>query len=89
MLVERDGEIATRQEIKKKLWPNDTMVEFDHSINAVIRNLRRALGDSATEPKVIETVARRGYRLMVAVERIEALTEPSTLRCADSLRREH
>ena len=64
MLVERDGEIATREEIKKKLWPNDTIVEFDHSINAVIRNLRRALGDSATEPKVIETIARRGYRLI-------------------------
>jgi serine/threonine protein kinase/Flp pilus assembly protein TadD len=68
MLVEREGELVNREEIRKKLWPNDTIVEFDHSINAVIRNLRRALKDSADEPKYIETLARRGYRLMVAVQ---------------------
>jgi DNA-binding winged helix-turn-helix (wHTH) protein len=68
MLIEREGELVTRAEIKKKLWPNDTIVEFDHSINAAIRNLRKALGDSADEPKYIETVARRGYRLMIPVE---------------------
>ena len=70
MLVEREGEIVSREEIRKKLWPNDTIVEFDHSINAAIKNLRRALGDSADEPKYIETLARRGYRLMVAAERV-------------------
>ena len=70
MLVEREGEIVSREEIRKKLWPNDTIVEFDHSINAAIKNLRRALGDSADEPKFIETLARRGYRLMVAAERV-------------------
>ena len=48
----------------EELWPNDTIVEFDHSINAAIRKLRQALGDSADEPKYVETVARRGYRLM-------------------------
>jgi eukaryotic-like serine/threonine-protein kinase len=70
MLIEREGELVTRDEIKKKLWPNDTIVEFDHSINTAIKNLRRVLGDSADEPKYIETVARRGYRLMVPVERV-------------------
>ncbi|HUK43390.1 MAG TPA: tetratricopeptide repeat protein [Candidatus Bathyarchaeia archaeon] len=70
MLVEREGELLTREEIQKRLWPNDTIVEFDHSINAAIKNLRRALGDSATEPTYIETLARRGYRLMVPVERL-------------------
>ena len=70
MLVEREGEIVSREEIRKRLWPNDTIVEFDHSINAAIKNLRRALGDSADEPKFIETLARRGYRLMVAAERV-------------------
>ena len=45
MLMEREGELATREEIKKRLWPNDTIVEFDHGINATIKNLRRALGD--------------------------------------------
>jgi DNA-binding winged helix-turn-helix (wHTH) protein len=68
MLVERDGELVSREEVRKKLWPNDTVVEFDHSINAAIKNLRRALGDSADQPKYIETVARRGYRLMLPVE---------------------
>ncbi len=68
MLVERKGEIATREEIKKKLWPNDTVVEFDHGINNTIKNLRRLLDDSAHNPQYIETVARRGYRLMVPVE---------------------
>ena len=68
MLVERNGDLLTREEIREKLWPNDTVVEFDHSINAAIKNLRRALGDSADNPKYIETLARRGYRLMVPVE---------------------
>jgi eukaryotic-like serine/threonine-protein kinase len=63
LLLERAGGIATREEIQKKFWPNNTIVEFDHSINAAIRNLRKALGDSAGEPKYIETVASRGYRL--------------------------
>ena len=72
MLVERGGEIVTREEIQKKLWPNDTVVEFDQSINAAIKKLRKALGDSAEEPKYIETLARRGYRLMVPVEWVTA-----------------
>jgi eukaryotic-like serine/threonine-protein kinase len=71
MLVERDGELIYREEIKKKLWPNDTIVEFDHSINAAISNLRKALDDSADQPKYIETIPRRGYRLMVPVQWLE------------------
>jgi serine/threonine protein kinase/DNA-binding winged helix-turn-helix (wHTH) protein len=72
MLVEREGAMVTREEIQKKFWPNDTIVEFDHSINVAIGKLRKALGDSADEPQYIATVARRGYRLMVPVERIAA-----------------
>jgi serine/threonine protein kinase/tetratricopeptide (TPR) repeat protein len=72
MLVERGGEIATREEIQKRLWPNDTVVEFDQSINAVIKKLRKALGDSVEDPKYIKTFARLGYRLMVPVERVAA-----------------
>ena len=68
MLVESEGELVPREEIKKKLWPNDTVVEFDHSINAAVKNLRRALGDNADEPKYIQTFLRRGYRLIVSVE---------------------
>src|ERR1700758_649192 len=62
MLVERAGEVVTREEIRRALWPNDTVVEFDHSINAAIKKLRQALGDSADNPQHIETLARRGYR---------------------------
>jgi len=68
MLLQHPGEVVTREEIRKKLWPNDTIVEFDHSINAAIKKLRLALGDSAEEPQYVETVARRGYRLVVPVE---------------------
>jgi eukaryotic-like serine/threonine-protein kinase len=72
MLVEASGVLVTREEIKKKLWPNDTVVEFDHSIRTAINKLRRALEDSGDSPKYVETVARRGYRLMVPVERLES-----------------
>ena len=68
MLIERGGKLVTRAEIKKALWPNDTIVDFDHSINVAIGLLRRALGDSASEPRYIETLGRRGYRLLPAVE---------------------
>ena len=68
MLVDRRGDLVDREEIRKRLWPNDTIVEFDHSIHTAIKKLRQALGDSADNPQYVETVARRGYRLKVAVE---------------------
>src|ERR1700685_3055812 len=55
LLLEREGKIVTREEIKSRLWSNDTIVDFDHSINATIKTLRRALGDSADNPRYIET----------------------------------
>ena len=72
MLVEHRGKIVSREEIKSRLWPNDTIVDFDQSINATIKTLRRALGDSADSPQYIETLARRGYRLMVTAEYLES-----------------
>jgi serine/threonine protein kinase len=66
MLIARGSETVTREEIQKRLWPNDTVVEWDHSINAAIKKLRQAFGDSADSPEYIETVARRGYRLLVS-----------------------
>ena len=68
LLLEKPGEVVLREEIRKKLWPNDTVVEFDHSINAAIKRLRQALGDPADDPHYIETLARRGYRWRVPVE---------------------
>jgi serine/threonine protein kinase/DNA-binding winged helix-turn-helix (wHTH) protein len=67
LLLERPGEVVLREEIRKQLWPNDTAVEFDHSINAAIKRLRHALGDSADNPSFIETLARRGYRWKAAI----------------------
>jgi len=68
MLLERPGDVVTREEMRRTLWPNDTIVEFDQSINAAIKKLRLALQDSAEEPEYVETVARRGYRLIVSVQ---------------------
>jgi TolB-like protein/DNA-binding winged helix-turn-helix (wHTH) protein len=75
LLVQRGGDIVTREEIKSKLWANDTVVDFDQSINATIKTLRRALGDSADNPRYIETLARRGYRLMVSIEYPQSVPE--------------
>jgi serine/threonine protein kinase len=60
--LSRPGELILREEIRSRLWPNDTVVEFDHSINTAVRKLRLALGESADNPQYIETLARRGYR---------------------------
>jgi DNA-binding winged helix-turn-helix (wHTH) protein len=67
-LLDRPGEIVLREEIRQKLWPNDTVVEFDHSINAAVKRLRDALCDSAEKPRYIETLARRGYRFIGKLE---------------------
>lgn len=76
MLLERPGEVITREELRKCLWPNDTIVEFEHSISAAMNRLRQALGDSAENPRFIETLARRGYRFMLPVQ-FEAPHAPS------------
>jgi Tol biopolymer transport system component/DNA-binding winged helix-turn-helix (wHTH) protein len=68
LLLERHGEIVAREEICLRLWPNDTVVEYDHSINTAVRRLRSALGEAAEKPRYIETVAKRGYRFIAAVE---------------------
>jgi Tol biopolymer transport system component/DNA-binding winged helix-turn-helix (wHTH) protein len=67
-LLERPGEMVTREELRSKLWPADTFVDFDHSLNAAIKRLRDALGESAETPIFVETVARRGYRFIGNVE---------------------
>jgi DNA-binding winged helix-turn-helix (wHTH) protein/tetratricopeptide (TPR) repeat protein len=70
LLTESPCEVVTRDEIRSRLWPDDTIVEFENAINAAIKKLRIALGDSVEEPRYVETVKRRGYRLMVPVEPI-------------------
>ncbi len=64
MLVERRGQVVTREELRGRLWPDGTFVDFEHSLNAAIKRLRAALGDDADSPKFVETIPRRGYRFM-------------------------
>ena len=70
LLTERPGELVTREELQKRLWPNDTFVDFDHGVNIAINKLRDALGDSAEHPHFIETLPRRGYRWLAPVESV-------------------
>ena len=68
MLLERPGEIVTREEFQKRLWPENTFVDFEHSLNAAVKRLRDAMCDSAAAPRYVETLARRGYRFIASVE---------------------
>src|SRR6184192_3625529 len=67
MLLDRPGELVTREAIRLKLWPGDTFVDFDHGLNSAVNRLRDALGDSADTPRFIETLPRRGYRFIGTV----------------------
>lgn len=67
MLLERPGAVITREEVQKRLWPAGTYVDFEHSVNAAIKRLRQALGDSADSPRFVETLARNGYRFIAPV----------------------
>jgi DNA-binding winged helix-turn-helix (wHTH) protein len=64
ILLERAGNIVTREELRQRLWPADTFVDFDHSLNTAVNKIREVLGDSASSPRFVETVARRGYRFL-------------------------
>ncbi len=68
MLLERPGEMLTREEISRVLWPEGTFVDFDHGVNSAVNRLREALGDRAANPRFVETLARRGYRFVAPVE---------------------
>jgi DNA-binding winged helix-turn-helix (wHTH) protein len=67
-LLERPGALVTREELRQALWPADTFVDFDVGLNTAIRKLRDALGDSAEEPRFIETLPRRGYRFIATAD---------------------
>ena len=70
LLLARRGDVVTRDELRQKLWPADTFVDFDHSLNTAVNKIREALGDSATSPRYVETLARRGYRFIAPVEEV-------------------
>jgi DNA-binding winged helix-turn-helix (wHTH) protein/TolB-like protein len=78
-LLERPGEVVTREQLRDRLWKNDTFVDFDHGLNTAIKKVRQALGDSAENPRFVETLARRGYRFIAPVAAVTiAAPAPAT-----------
>jgi DNA-binding winged helix-turn-helix (wHTH) protein len=82
LLLERPGELLTREDISRELWPDGTFVDYEHGVNSAMNRIREALGDKASHPRFIETLARRGYRFVAPVERIAlpedgSATEPT------------
>src|SRR5580693_2047912 len=77
LLLERPGDLLTRKELQDRLWSSDTFVDFEHGVNAAIQTLRRALCDSHKNPRFIETLPRRGYRFIAAVEGAQVGTGPA------------
>lgn len=91
LLLERPGEVVTREELREKLWPENTFVEFDNGLNVAVRKIREVLGDSAENPRFVETVPRRGYRFIAPVsiqapESAVRLPAPSLPRDSDAPR---
>src|SRR5215216_5412313 len=67
LMLERPGDVVTREELCERLWPNGTFVDFEHSLNAAVKRLRAALGDDADHPTFVETLPRRGYRFIASL----------------------
>lgn len=80
LLLQKPGEVVTREELRARLWPADTFVDFDHGLNAAIKRLRDALGDSAENPRFVETLARRGYRFIAPIEASQQAATPAVPR---------
>ena len=78
MLLERPGELLTREAISRELWPDGTFVDYEHGVNSAVNRIREALGDTANNPLFIETLARRGYRFVAPVERIDLAKDLSS-----------
>ena len=68
LMLERPGDIVTRDELRQRLWPAGTFVDFEHSLNAAVKRLRAALGDTADNPRFVETLHKRGYRFIAPIE---------------------
>ena len=84
LLLERPGELVTREEFEKRLWPGDTFVDFDHSLNTAIKKLRQALGDDNKKPRFVETLPKRGYRFIGIVEQAARLSTAGKAPAANS-----
>jgi DNA-binding winged helix-turn-helix (wHTH) protein len=78
ILLEHSGELVTREELRQKVWPEDTFVDFDHALNTAITKIRLALGDEADNPRFVETLPRRGYRFIGPVDKPSTQTHTAT-----------
>ena len=81
ILLEHPGDLVTREQLQRRLWPSDTFVDFDRGLNAAINRVREALGDSAENPRFVETLPRRGYRFiapLVTQTAVASADEPAT-----------
>src|SRR6266480_3907708 len=76
ILLEQPGKVITREELRKRIWPSDTFVDFDHGINNAIKRLREALADTAETPRFVETLPRRGYRFIANLQPAKVVTGP-------------
>ena len=76
MMLERPGDVVTREELARRLWPDGTFVDFEHSLNAAVKRLRAALGDDADNPRFVETLPRRGYRFIASLNGGTAIAMP-------------
>src|SRR2546430_3321781 len=79
VLLQRPGEVVTREQLRSENWSADTFVDFDNSVNTAINKLREALGDSADNPRFVETLPRRGYRLLAGVQEQDRATAPEAV----------
>src|SRR3954451_3248688 len=77
ILLENPGKLISREELQRRIWPSDTFVDFDHGINNAIKRLREALGDTAETPRFVETLPRRGYRFVGAIQTAQVSSQPN------------
>jgi len=89
ILLERSGSVISREELRQKLWPADTFVDFDHSLNTAVNKIRETLGDSATNPRFVETIARRGYRFLGEIQWQAPIASPTSMPAQNHARAEH
>ena len=76
LMLDRPGDVVTREDIRQRLWPDGTSVDFEHSVNAVVKRLRAVLGDDAAQPRFVETLPRLGYRFIGTLEGGETAPSP-------------
>src|SRR5438132_3876704 len=85
-LLENAGRVVTREELRDRLWPKDTFVDFDHSLNIAVNKIRDALDDQATSPQFVETIPRRGYRFLASIEPVATGSDAGSARSGGAVR---